>query len=68
MVLLLFTSNLITTIYPTAALIIAQMLGAGVLGLPAAIKLMGWVPSIILMGSVTVMSIYGEICVWIYYI
>lgn len=49
-----------STSWPTSAsLIVANMLGAGVLGLPNAVKGMGITTSIILMVIVTTMSIYG---------
>jgi hypothetical protein len=43
----------------TASLIVANMLGAGVLGLPAAVAGLGWGPAAGLMVVITIMSIIG---------
>eukprot|EP00045_Choanoeca_perplexa_P019395 m.2746 g.2746 ORF g.2746 m.2746 type:complete len:469 (+) comp4000_c0_seq1:99-1505(+) len=45
--------------FSSSSIIVAQMLGAGVLGLPGAVKQMGWFGAVTVLLLITTFSIYG---------
>eukprot|EP00051_Salpingoeca_urceolata_P006025 m.80099 g.80099 ORF g.80099 m.80099 type:complete len:458 (+) comp14651_c0_seq2:303-1676(+) len=53
------TATKTTTWVSSASLIVANMLGAGVLGLPFAVKGMGWAGAVVVLVFMTCMSIFG---------